>query len=149
MYGTRWNVFGQPWWSQFNQLQSEVNRLLDYWGDGQRRGPEAAGYPPVNVWENDDSLEVEVELPGLRMEDLEIYVTGNNQLSLKGQRQPSAADKSVQHRQERTFGSFTRVLELPVAVDANKVEARLENGILKVTLGKQEQAKPRKIVVKG
>ena len=83
------------------------------------------------------------------MDGLEIYVTGNDQLSLKGERKLSAPEKSVQHRQERFVGSFERILTLPVAVDAERVEAKLENGILRIRLAKQEQVKPRKITVKS
>lgn len=146
MFGSR--LFGQPWWSQFNQLQNEVNRVFDQWGN-PRRSPDTPAYPPVNLWEDGEALHLEAELPGFGMEDLEIYVMGNNQLSIKGERKNKTPEKSVPHRQERVFGTFTRVMELPVTVDANRVEARLENGILKLRLAKQEQAKPRKIAVKG
>jgi len=88
-------------------------------------------------------------LPGFRLEDLEIFVTGQNELSIKGERKFQAPEKSVQHRQERFFGGFTRVLTLPMAIDVNQVDAHLENGVLRIRLGKQEQAKPRKISVKG
>lgn len=145
MNATRWNVLTQPWWSGLGQLHNEVNRLFERW-DPQTT---EAVYPPVNIWEDDDSVHLEAELPGFRMEDLEIYVTGHDQFSIKGQRQPNVPAKAVQHRQERFFGNFTRAFTLPTPVDADKVEARLENGILRVRLRKQEQAKPRKIAVKG
>jgi HSP20 family protein len=145
----RWQTF-QPVWGQLQQLQSEMNRLFQRWGDGGLRGLGLAAYPPVNVWEENDTIYVQAELPGMRLEDLEIYVTGSDQLTLKGERKPAAAVKGVvQHRQERGFGSFVRVLPLPFAVDANQVEARLENGVLLVKLPKHESAKPRKIVVKA
>jgi HSP20 family molecular chaperone IbpA len=71
----------------------------------------------------DDALHLETELPGLEMKDLEIFVTGHTQLTLKGERKPVAIENAVQHRQERGFGSFVRSLTLPVAVDENKIEA--------------------------
>jgi HSP20 family protein len=148
MFATRWSPFVQPWWNQFNQLHNEVNRLFDPRGDG-RRGVDLSVYPPINLWEDGDSVQVEAELPGFRLEDLEIFVTGQNELSIKGERKFQAPEKGVQHRQERFFGSFNRVLTLPVAIDANQVDARLENGVLRIRLGKPEQAKPRKITVKG
>ncbi len=143
---SRWQAFS-PAWGQIAQLQNEVNRLFDYWGTNGRRGGSA--FPAVNIWEEADSLVVEAELPGLDMKDLEIYVTGMDQLTIKGERKPAAPAKGVQHRQEREFGSFVRVLTLPVPVDANKVEARLEDGVLRLRLPKHEAAKPRKITVKG
>jgi HSP20 family protein len=143
---SRWRPFDSPW-NQLQQLQHEMNRLFDRWGDGSDRG--VAVFPPVNVWEEGEEVFVEAELPGVNREDLEIYVTGGNQLTLKGQRKPTAPEKSVRHRQERGFGSFVRVLTLPFPVDPGKVDAHLENGVLLVKLAKHESAKPRKIKVKA
>jgi HSP20 family protein len=146
MFSSRWQPFS-PVWSQLAQLQDEVNRLFHRWGgDGNRRP--AGGFPAVNVWEEGEALLVEAEVPGLDMKDLEIYVTGTDQLTIKGERKPAVPPKGVQHRQERSFGSFVRVLTLPVPVDSSKVEARLENGVLHLKLAKHETAKPRKIPVK-
>jgi HSP20 family protein len=146
MFSSRWQQF-HPVWGQLAQLQNEVNRIFDRWGgDGNRREPGGV-FPPVNIWEEGDALRVEVELPGLDMKDVEIYVTGTDQLTLKGERKANL-EKGTYHRQERVFGSFVRVLTLPVPVDADKVEARLENGVLQLKLPKHERAKPRKIAVK-
>ena len=71
-----------------------------------------------------------------------------NQLTIKGDRKSAVPEKGVRHRQERGFGNFVRVLALPFAVDADKVEARFENGVLQIKLAKHESAKPRKIHVK-
>ena len=144
---SRWHAIPQAW-RQLQQLQSEMNRLFSRWGEEGVRGP--ASYPPVNVWEEGDSVLVQAELPGMDLDDLEIFVTGNDQLTLKGERKPPAvAQDAVQHRQERGFGSFVRVLPLPFPVDSTHVEARLENGVLYIKLPKHEAAKPRKIVVKA
>ena len=138
-----------PLWNQLHVFQSEMNRLIDRWGhDGGRPQPWAT-FPPINVWEVADDLQVEAELPGLRLEDLEIFVTGNNQLTLKGERKAVTLDKAVRHRQERGFGKFVRTLTLPFAVDPNNVDARFENGVLKIKLAKHESAKARKILVRG
>jgi HSP20 family protein len=146
---SRWHAIPQAW-RQLQQLQSEMNWLFTRWGEEGIRGFGAASYPPVNVWEEGDSAHVQAELPGMRLDDLEIFVTGNDQLTLKGERKPPAvAGSAVQHRQERGFGSFVRVLPLPFPVDAGHVEARLENGVLHIKLPKHEAAKPRKIVVKA
>src|SRR5262249_15589989 len=130
--------------------QREVNRAFERWGeDGGRLLGLAAAYSPLNVWEDNDTVFVEAELPGLDRKDLEIYVTGGNQLTLKGQRQPPTVEKGIWHRQERNFGQFSRTVALPFAVDADKVNARFENGILLIQLAKHESAKPRKIDVKS
>ena len=146
---SRWQSFN-PVWNQLHQLQSEMNQLFDRWGgDGGRFLNNLVGaYPPVNVWEDTDAVHVEAELPGLNLNDLEIYVTGGNQLTIKGERKQSVPEKGVRHRQERGFGNFVRVLALPFAVDAEKVEAKFENGVLQIKLAKHESAKPRKIHVK-
>jgi HSP20 family protein len=76
-------------------------------------------------------------------------VTGGNQLSIKGERKPRVPEKGVTHRQERSFGTFARVLSLPFPVNPDKVDAHFENGVLTVKLAKHESAKPRKIKVTG
>jgi HSP20 family protein len=109
----------------------------------------AASYPPLNVWEEKDNLIVEAELPGMQLDKLEIYVNEGNELTIKGERQPSAPEKGTWHRQERGFGHFSRTITLPSLVDADRVEARFEQGVLRITLPKSEAAKPKQIVVKG
>ena len=146
MNATRWRPANTVW-NQLQQLQQEMNQLFSRWGDDGGRW--TGGYPAVNVWDDADQVFVEAELPGLNLKDLEIYVTGGNQLTIKGERKPPVPEKGVWHRQERSFGKFSRSLTLPFNVDADKVNARFENGVLLVTLPKHESARPRKIVVKG
>jgi HSP20 family protein len=147
MRSSRWQAFN-PVWDQLQQFQQEMNRLFDRWGDGGIFG--ASGFPALNVWEDGEEVHVEAELPGLDLKDMEIYVSGGNQLTLKGERKkPSLPEKGVWHRQERSFGSFHRSLTLPFPVDADKVDARLENGVLHIRLTKHESARPRKIPVKA
>jgi HSP20 family protein len=147
MRSSRWQSFN-PVWNQFHQFQDEMNRLFDRWGNGSSfAGP--TGFPALNVWEDGEEVFVEAELPGLNLKDLEIYVTGGNQLIIKGERKPSVPERGVWHRQERVFGAFNRSLTLPFPVDADKVDARLENGVLQLKLSKHESARPRKIPVKA
>ena len=145
----RWQTL-DPVWGQLQAFQNEMNRLFDRWGnDGGHSLFGVRAYPPMNVWEEGDVVYVEAELPGLDLKDLEIYVTGGNQLTLKGERKQQGGDKGAWHRQERAFGQFSRTLTLPFPVDADKVEARLENGVLRIKLAKHESARPRKIEVKA
>jgi HSP20 family protein len=143
MTSSRWQVFN-PVWNQMQQFQNEMNRLFDRWNGGT-----PAGFPAVNVWEDGEHVRVEAELPGLDLKDLEIYVTGGDQLTVKGERKPNVPGKGVWHRQERGFGTFTRTLTLPFPVDPDKVDARLENGVLRIELAKHASARPRKIQVKA
>jgi HSP20 family protein len=141
---SHWQPF-QPLWNRLQHFQGEMNRLFDRWsGDGG-----VMAFPAVNVWEEADQVFVEAELPGLALPDLEIYVTGGNQLTLKGERKALPMDKGVWHRRERGFGNFVRILTLPFPVDTDKVEARLENGVLRVRLAKHESARARKVPVKA
>jgi len=148
MFWSRWAP-SNPVWSQVHDLQSEVNRLFEQWGDRGRQAFGFVHFPAFRVHEDADALHVETELPGMELNDLEIYVTGHNQLTVKGERKPPAPEKSVQHRQERGFGSFVRSITLPSPVDADKIEARFENGVLKLRMPKHEIAKPRKIEIKA
>jgi len=135
-----------PVWRSFNDVQHEVNRMFDRWG----HHPFGLGeFPALNVWEEENALFIEAELPGLDLSELEIFVTGQNQLTLKGERKSPTIEKAIAHRQERGFGKFERTLALPFAVNAEAVEARFEDGILTVRLPKHESAKPRKIEIKA
>jgi len=146
MLSTRW----QPYvWNQLERFQNEVNSLLDRMGVQGDWPMLSRAYPPVNVWEDDDALHVEAELPGMKLDQLEIYVHEGDQLTIQGERQPCVLEKGAWHRQERGFGKFSRVVSLPCDVDADKVEARFEQGVLHVTLPKAEAARPRRIAVKG
>jgi HSP20 family protein len=108
----------------------------------------AVAYPTVNLWEDAECVYAEAELPGMELNDMEVYVTGGNQLSLKGERKLPSFENSTWHRQERGFGAFSRLIALPVEVDADKVEAKFAHGILTIKMPKSEAAKPRKIAVK-
>jgi HSP20 family protein len=148
---TRWEPFRElrQEMRQMSRFQRAMDRFLGRWGIELPEWPGlAVTYPPVNLWEDDDYVYAEAELPGLKLPALEITVSMGNQLTLKGKREPTAPEKAEWHRQERGFGSFERTIELPVNVDASKVEARLENGVLTVKMTKSPAAKPRKIPVK-
>lgn len=146
MLSTRWQPVAG--WQDLNRLHEEMNRLFDRWGGNGTRGFTRAAYPPLNLWEDDNNLYVEAELPGFQMSDLEIFVNGENQLSIKGQRNQPALDKGTWHRQERGYGAFSRAIELPYPVRSADVAAEFQHGVLTITLPKREEAKPRRIEVK-
>lgn len=151
MLMTRWEPFAGVG-SDINRLHREMNRLFGRFGGSDDRPsvPRLAGaYPAMNAWENDNNLFVEMELPGMVMEDLGIYVNGDNTLTIKGERKNPTIENVTWHRKERSFGSFSRTVTLPVAVDADKVDAKFSSGVLTITLPKREEAKPRRIEVKS
>ena len=102
--------------------------------------------PAVNLWETSDAVYLELELPGVKSGDLDISVVGQSVL-IKGRWPELAAEKATYHRRERASGEFTKVMSLPTDVDPDKVDARLEGGVLSITLPKTEAVRPKKIAV--
>ena len=133
-------------WRPLSRLRAELDRQFGDWFDNVPLINSAGRYPAVNVWEADDQLYAEAELPGVLPNDLDVSVV-NNELTIKGVRHERRAEDSTAHRTERGSGAFTRVIPLPFEVDPNGVQANLRNGVLLVSLPKHEGAKPRKIRV--
>lgn len=104
----------------------------------------------LDVAESDNAFEVHMDLPGVRPEDVEISFE-NNMLTIRGQRrdehEEGGKDKQF-HRVERRFGSFSRSVMLPMAVNDREAAAEFKDGVLRVVLPKSEQARPRKINIK-
>lgn len=107
----------------------------------------ARAFPALNAWEDGQNLYVEAELPGVRMENIELTATGN-ELTLAGRRDPGQAEGITPHRRERGVGEFSRTVRLPVSIDTDRVAATLADGVLTLSLPKPVEAKPRKIEVK-
>lgn len=148
MFMARSQPFSNVRWD-VGRLQDEMDRLFNRWSGGAPRLLSRNVYPPVNLWEDNDNLYVEAELPGFELSELEIFVTGENQLSIKGERKPPQVEGGAWHRQERGYGAFSRIIELPIMVDSNNVSAEFRNGVLTIMLPKHETAKPRRIQVKS
>jgi HSP20 family protein len=140
---SRWQPFS---WSPLREFQEEMMLVRKRFAAGNHPAL-ASTYPPLNIWGDSDKVYAEAELPGMQLDHLEIYVTEENQLTIQGERRKLELDKGVWYGQERGFGQFSRTIRLPVKVDADKVEARFEHGVLFVTLPKSEAAKPRRISV--
>lgn len=129
------------------RMQDQMGRLFEsVFEDAPALRGYAAGYPGVNLWEDGDTAYAEAELPGLGLDDVEIYVTGN-ELTISGGRQIAAPQDATYHRRERAAGRFSRMLTLPWEIDADKVEARFRNGVLTVALPKCASCKPKKVKV--
>jgi len=129
-------------WNELNQVQDEFAKFFG------RPGTHEA-LPLLNVWEDANAVYAEADLPGIDPAKLEVTVTEGNQLTVQGERAAPDVPGSTWVRQERPFGKFVRVVGLPSLVNADAVEAKYDNGVLRLTLPKHEAAKPRKIVVKG
>lgn len=143
----RRNPFADLWY-EVNRAQEEFSKLFGKLTSFSR--PDSAlGLLPANVWEDDHALHVQLDLPGIDPSKLDVSVTEGNRLTVQGERKAPEIAGATWVRQERPFGSFARIIELPSMVDAEKVEASYNHGVLSVTLPKSEAAKPRKIAVKA
>lgn len=133
---------------EMERLRREMDRLFSQLPTG--RGLAAApSYPAMNVWMNEDSVLVTAELPGCSTDNLEISVV-NDALTLSGSRSANELpEEAVYHRRERGCGRFTRTFQLPFQIDAGRVEAHLEKGVLQVLLPRAEEDKPKKIQIKA
>jgi HSP20 family protein len=127
------------------RLQREMNRLLTDFG---RTGTPFHGvFPPVNVTEDGDNLYIRAELPGIRPEDMDLSVEGET-VTLRGERIQAQASENVSyHRHEREVGRFRRIISLPTRIDPEGASASFKNGVLKISLPKAKEAKPRQIQV--
>jgi len=129
-------------WREINQAQDEFTK----WFGKTIANPTD---PLLNIWQDENAVYAEIDLPGIDPAKVEITITEGNQLTVQGERMPPTFPGAAWVRQERPFGKFARVVGLPTLVNAEKVEAKYESGVLRLTLPKHEAAKPRKIVVKG
>jgi HSP20 family protein len=104
--------------------------------------------PTLDVYEEKDDVVVKAELPGLSKEDIEVNLTGST-LTIKGEKKKEEEVKEKDYyRRERSYGSFTRSLELPSEVKADQVSASFKNGVLEIRMPKTEEAKKKEIKVK-
>ena len=129
------------------RMREDLNRLFESAAEGVPGFEAVEQYPPVNVWEEGDKAFVEVELPGITGEGIDLSVTGS-ELTLKGKRQPPEPKDATWARQERPYGAFTRIIELPWEIDPAGVQAAMKNGILTIALAKAAQCRPTKVSVR-
>lgn len=141
---TRWDPL-----REMTSLRSAMDRLLDraFIGEPEWESPRLMSFA-LDVSESDNEYQVEASLPGIDPEDLEITYTGNT-LTIKGETKSESEKEGARyHMRERRFGSFSRSITLPSTVDASKIEANYEKGVLKLQIPKAEEAKPKRIEVK-
>ncbi len=131
--------------ADIRRLQDEMNRLFSASVSGRR--PPTAGFPAVNAYANEDGIALTAELPGVAAENLDISVFRDT-LTLRGTREAPAEAKAY-HRRERLHGEFVRTISLPFQVDPERVEANLQDGLLRLSLHRPEQDKPKRIKVKA
>ena len=113
--------------------------------DGERQATEQFIAPPATVLENADGYTLEVEMPGVSKENLEMWVE-NNELTILGRRALPTVEGTLIHRESRPE-NFRRSFEIDPSIDAEKISAKIEQGVVTLTLPKAEEVKPRKIAV--
>jgi len=142
-------------WEPFRELATMRDRMGRLFGEFPGRpwatdeGLTAGLWnPQVDVYETADSIVLTADLPGMKEEEVDISVEGNL-LTIKGERKKEEEIKEKDYfRVERSYGTFTRSFSLPPTVDPGKIDAAFSRGVLKITLPKREESKPKQIKVK-
>jgi len=140
-----------PWpaLDRWSNLRDELNSFFDmpFWSGFGRTDQLFTGWSPaLDLYESGDHVVAVVELPGMRKEDIEISLHDGT-LTISGERKRESNNGEAAQRTERYVGTFRRSIALPTRVDPSKVTATYQDGILKVTLAKAEEAKPKQIQV--
>jgi len=124
-------------WSLFDQLRREMDTSL----------ATSDWVPAVDIKENDDHFTIVADIPGVAPEDIEVQME-NGVLTIKGERETEKTEEKDDFKHiERSFGSFYRRFSLPEGADPDSIEAKSNNGVLEITINKQEKTEPRKISV--
>lgn len=134
---------------EMDSLQTELNRVFDgfFGGRGNGSSHTRRWVPAMDLSESEDNLVLRADLPGVSEDDVSVEVK-DGVLTLAGERSDRHEKKTEgYHRVERAYGSFSRSLTLPDGIDAEKVHAEFENGVLEVTIPKPEARKPHKVAI--
>ncbi|MBI1249300.1 Hsp20 family protein [bacterium] len=128
---------------------SEMDNLFESFFRPVRQSASGAWLPAMNISETESAYQIELELPGLNPEDVNVELH-DGMLTISGERKSDEQSEDRRwHRVEHVYGKFQRELKLGTPVDENNVTANFKNGVLLVLIPKSEQAKPRKIEVTG
>lgn len=133
----------------FTTLQREIDRVFDDFSRGMGSLSIGDVFPRMDVTERDREIEITAELPGLEEKDVDITLA-DNILTVKGEKKEEREENTAQrHMVERSYGTFSRSIELPAGIDPAAIKATMEKGILRLTMPKPTQSNARKIEVKG
>jgi len=129
-------------------LQDEFNRFFEDFGLGSAVAQEDFS-PAMDIRETDEAYIVEADVPGIKREDVKIEIN-DDVLTIKGERKVEQEENKKDYRRiERQYGSFRRSVSIPSGIQHDAVEAKFDDGVLRVTLPKREDTKPRRIKVKA
>ncbi len=130
-------------------IQEQMNRLIDLaWnresGEDIREG---AWQPPVDIYEDENSVIIKAELPDVDQKEIEVKIEDNTLLIRGERKQDESIRKENYHRIERYYGAFQRSFALPLTIDRERVKASCDRGVLTIVLPKREESKPKQINV--
>ncbi len=130
----------------FSAMRQEMSDwLTNAWGHNNQQ----AFAPALDVVEGDNSFELRMDIPGMQSKDLDVQVHGNT-VTISGVRHEAKEEKGKTfHRVERSTGKFSRTITLPCSITEKEVAAEYTNGVLSVVLPKSDEARPKKISIKG
>jgi len=138
----RWDPF-----REMAELRATMDRLLNEASNISASPADTIWMLPLDVIETEEAFIVKASIPGVNPDDIDISLT-DNVLTIKAEiKADEEIENAIYHLQERSYGVYSRSITLPTAVDADKVEAVYENGVLKLHIPKAEEVKPRKITV--
>jgi len=145
---TRWEPF-----REFSTMQDRMNRMNRLFRESYSpEAPEEAltttnFAPPVDIYEDEHTITLKLDVPGIEEKDIDVRIEGNT-LTVHGERKIEKEEKEENYRRvERQYGSFTRSFTLPSSVDTGQVNAHYDTGVLKISLAKKAEAKPKQIKV--
>lgn len=144
------NIARRGPWSGLMDIRDELDRLFGNTLRSFDEGLEdSLGWRPVaDLEENEDEFIAKVELPGVKKDDVKISISGN-EVRISGEvSEEKEAEKKNYYVKERIRGRFDRGFRLPTAIDSEKAEAKFKNGVLELTLPKEEKARPKEIDIK-
>jgi HSP20 family protein len=141
----------RPRWTTFPRSVREMDEMFEHFfggtangnGNGQTAAPVFA---PASLWEEEGRWSIEFDLPGVKLEDIDVTLE-KNALTLTAERRAPQEDRKFWH-QERGYGRIERVITLPETVDPEGIEAELKDGVLRLYLAKKPELQPKKIQVK-
>ncbi len=144
----RWRDSADPF-SHLSSLRSAVDQIFgDYMGRTGVEGPHGGVFPPLNITESENNLYVCAELPGVDAKEIDISATADS-IALRGERKvPQVSEEISYHQREREFGTFKRIINLPMKINTDKISASYKLGILTVVLPKAEEVQPKQIKIK-
>jgi HSP20 family protein len=140
-----------PIGGSLERLRTEIDRIVESaWSQGERAadfiGIKRGTCPAVDIVEQSERVQIAIDLPGVAAESIDLSIIGN-MLTVQGSYPPSIAESGQSHLSERPRGTFKRSVPLPASVNADDIRAESRNGVLYVSVGKSDGAKPKRIAV--